>query len=795
MDAYGTPIATITDDIDGDNRVNPTDIGADEFSTSGTSGEWAGINTNWNDPANWCGIRPTSSSNITIPSGKPNYPSIGAATLPVPVCNNLTVNNGGSINMTNGGKMKIYGTLSTVTGGIFNARQGTIELAGSSQQTIAANVFQNNNLKNLIINNSSVLLTGNLNLLGKLSFSGSNRTFNIGNGLLAMKSSDSATAYIGNITKDANTGALVSSNVITGDAVLERYISAKKAWHLLAMPTKHNAQTIKQAWQEGALDSLGNANQGYGFQITSNINSPVNAWVGLGFDGYSPSGPSVKVYNTGTNLYDGIPSTNINFTSGKAYMTFIRGDRSIRTLAQSANSTVLREKGGFEQGNITYSNLSTASGQFISIANPYASAIKFDSLGRTNINNLYYLWDPKLSSYGGFQSFQYVLGAWSCAACVFGSSYNVPASSYAIQSGQGFFTTASAANAALSFTENSKVDTNYLVARNPDQISSLRTILYRVQNGNVSLYDGVMNIFDSTLSNEVDANDAVKLGGFNENLAINKNSQLISIEAHANLTSTDTIYYKLGQVKITNYRFEFMPSNINQTNLLAFLEDSYLNTSTPVSLTDNTTYDFSVSSAAGSYNPDRFRLVFKPLAPVSVTFTDVKAEKQNKEVLVSWKVENEINIHHYVVEKSADGRNFTPVGTVSASSISNYSWIDNQAFTGNNFYRIRSVELNGSMQISRVVKVIFEIKPSVSIYPNPVKDDRLVNVNFENMAEGLYKIRLISNIGQVVQTKSILHSGGNAIYQMVLSKKLAHGHFIVEINSPDNSKTNLKMLY
>lgn len=65
---------------------------------------------------------------------------------------------GASVTITGAGKLGIYGTITNA--GTFNVVDGTIEMAGSTAQTIPANIFQNNDIKNLVISNASVTLGG-----------------------------------------------------------------------------------------------------------------------------------------------------------------------------------------------------------------------------------------------------------------------------------------------------------------------------------------------------------------------------------------------------------------------------------------------------------------------------------------------------------------------------------------------------------------------------------------------------------------------------------------------------------
>jgi hypothetical protein len=183
------------------------------------------------------------------------------------------------------------------------------------------------------------------------------------------------------------------------------------------------------------------------------------------------------------------------------------------------------------------------------------------------------------------------------------------------------------------------------------------------------------------------------------------------------------------------------------------------------------------------------------LAPVPVTFVDVKAVKVSKDVNVSWKVENEINIASYVVERSSNGITFTAIGNVLASGTSVYSLMDRQALSGNNFYRIKAIGIAGDIKYSRVVKVTFEMAPSISMYPNPLSNDRTIHLSFKDMAVGNYAVKVVNSLGQSVMVKNINHTVTNAQYDITLDKNLAHGNYSIEIVDAKDQKTIMNFLF
>ena len=173
-----------------------------------------------------------------------------------------------------------------------------------------------------------------------------------------------------------------------------------------------------------------------------------------------------------------------------------------------------------------------------------------------------------------------------------------------------------------------------------------------------------------------------------------------------------------------------------------FLEDAYLKTSTPVNLNGTTTIDFTVNADAASAAPDRFRLVFKAkfiVLPLPFTFKNVRANLQNNDIAVEWITENEENIKSYDVETSANGLQFEKAATVIAKgskSTENYQWLDANAKPGVHYYRIRSVNVNGEVLYSNIVKV--EVKrgrPDIVFILTRLLMRR-INIKFINQPKG-----------------------------------------------------------
>ncbi len=688
--------------------------------------------------------------------------------------------------------LRVAGTISSNNN--IDVQSGTIEMNGTSAQTIPAASFTGNKIKNLIISND-VSLAGQDSITSVLSFGAVNsKTFSTG-GYLTLRSTAAGTAIVADLSNnDVNSG-----NQVLGDVTAERYLSAVKKWRLLTVPTS-TTETIKQAWQEGSVAPNDNLVGGYGTQITG------PGGTAAGFDAYTAS-PSMKTYNAATNNFVSVPNTNtalINtpVNNTVAYYVFVRGDRTATALASPVTSTTLRTKGVIKQGDQAPVTIAAPATAMTVVGNPYPSYIDLRRLSPApTFGTKIYVWDP-LATTGS----AYGLGAYQTltfdgsdfTVTPGGGSYGAPYNQdpNRIESGSAFFVGGNASPYNITFHEDIKPSGNFIISSPIRKKEYLQANLFINANGVTSLMDGIRADISDQFLNVLDDNDAYKISNSSENVSIKRNGKLLSVERHNIINASDTFFLNIANMKAQNYQWQLNMQNLDQPGLSGFLKDNYVNTSTALNLNGSNTIDFTVNNAAGSYASNRFMIVFSAAKVLSVTFTNVKAYQQNTGINVEWNVENESNVKQYEVEKSANGNSYSKVNTTAAKNIpvSLYSWVDADAKTGFNYYRIKSVDVNGKIEYSKVVKVfIAPAKQSIAIYPNPIKDG-VINLYLTNQPKGTYGIRLLDQIGQVIITKQVVHAEGSTTETIQISRQAAHGIYKLEITKPDGSRVNLSVL-
>ena len=716
---------------------------------------------------------------------------------------NQTVNN--NLNLING-SFSIGGNTLSLNGPV----TGTGKLKGSSTSNLAigGNVGTLNfdqadsasrSLQNFTFNNGIATLGNAMQVYGLLGLSAS--TFNANNQSLVLKSIGNGvnnTARVGNLT-----GSTLSNAT---NVTVERYIaSPQRAWHLLSAKAVTGSQTIKQAWQENG----GPVVAGQGTLVTSNLYNGSN-----GFDVASISS-SILTHNqggvAGASYNYNLPNTNSTVISSyPGYMLFVRGDRNYTAANSPATSpTVLRTNGTLTQGNQSAFISSTGTGRTL-VANPYASPIDMENIFATTSNLApdMYIWDASLTGNYGVGGFRLVertgANTYQQTPVVLGGGPVADATARYIHSGQAFFLkttgTSGTTDATVQFTEADKAASVSVVNPIVNGINDQQLIvnLMVINAGNiVSLADGIRVRFDAGYLADI-TDDVEKMGNFAENISSYRNGKKFIVEKRPMINVHDTIFLRITNTGVKNYRFQTGTLNFVQPGLVAFLQDTYLNTNTPINLSGAINdIDFSITADPASAAQDRFRIVFNLSGPLPVFFTSIKAYQtagsggQSKAVAVEWKVSGELNIKQYEVEKSTDAINFYKAGLQTATGNNNsdvaYKWIDINPATGNNFYRIRSVGNSGEIKYSEIVKVaIADATSFITVFPNPVTA-KVVNIAFAKMDKGLYRLTLINTLGQVVFVQQLTHAGGNATLPVNLGA-VAAGTYQLEIIKPDNSK-------
>jgi hypothetical protein len=180
-----------------------------------------------------------------------------------------------------------------------------------------------------------------------------------------------------------------------------------------------------------------------------------------------------------------------------------------------------------------------------------------------------------------------------------------------------------------------------------------------------------------------------------------------------------------------------------------------------------------------------------------VTLTNISAQWKNNAIQLNWQVADESNIERYIIERSADCKQFTKIGTVAAVNAvysHTYAFTDAAPLESTNSYRIRIEEATGTVRYSTIVS----LRPNgaagqqVSVYPNPIKNNAL---QFEaTLPAGEYKLKLVNSAGVDVMTGIYKHGGGTAVHSLYIPQQITNGvyHLVISNNKLQVTTTFMK---
>ncbi|MBC7865954.1 MAG: hypothetical protein H7X88_00315, partial [Gloeobacteraceae cyanobacterium ES-bin-316] len=542
---------------------------------------------------------------------------------------------------------------------------------------------------------------------------------------------------------------------------------------------------INQAWQEGVTS--GNPNSGYGIHI-------IGGSAANGYDASPTANPSVKVYDPVSNNLVALPTatgTYLPITNYKGYFVFAVGNRSTNIFNTNAPATptTLRMKGEIKTGDQT---VLVNPYKYTVMGNPFPAAVDFGLITKNNVRNSFYAWDPMLAG-------TYGLGGWVTVSWN-GASYDATANASSITqcipSGSAVMVQSgdSATAGSVVIKESSKTS---CVGQGPlarNGLSEKISILLSESNtdGSKVLMDAVLTNYADHYLNERDQYDAVKYDS--KYIGLKRGGNLFAIERRKTITANDTVFLSINSLSMRNYQLNFVIANMQGLGLQAILKDTYsaaLNDK-PLQMNDSNAVEFQVNNDPASYATNRFSVVFVAMAPLPVSFASVRASKKTPGILVEWKVENELNIKEYVLEKSADGITFYPVNTQSAmrsnSSTTWYNYLDESMLSGNNFYRIQSVSLSAANNYSETVKVHIEYPANAPvIFPNPIEGNK-INLLISDQPFGTYHFRVLAANGQVIRVGKFSVNSVLQKISIALRSQFPIGIYQLEITAPGRAK-------
>lgn len=746
-------------------------------------GQWTGnISTDWANPNNWCnGAVPASSANIDIRASAVNMPVLTSNV----TVNNVTLNGSATLSIGNT-TLSVEGSMSG-SGSLIGSANAGLFICGSGPD-ISLKFLQTNaatrTLKNYTqCRNATVTLIDSMQVTGSLKLNGTSSVLASGpNAYLRLVST---------ATTIANVDPFPVGASITGDVKVESWFTGGAATNSVSNNANRGTRTLCSPVND-ATTSTSVYKQLQGFMFIT----------GTGTGGFDSGTASLLTYKESARYDEGAaaqytPVTDLNAKSpkGQGFFLYFRGNRSDNITAtgnklvapyDTPESFAVTYKGVLNQGDITLNldyNNNTGTNDasyngFNLVGNPYPATIDWTKVTRSdvaNIDNMVSIIRPG----GGMTTFSggYVVNgtqnALPAANTGAPSNANSPVTSFYIQPGQGFYVRARTTGTSIKFTESSKA-----VLGSPIRLLSTPSVT--LDGAHIISGLGFNSVSD-------DLPEAIYLELSDQ---YNKEETAVVFKTgdDAAFGADDAVYFAGGTVSLStltsderNVAINFMPEikkvkeislminaaasgvfKLKFTDLAAagrfrvFLQDELLQNT--VDVKTNPEYSFSIDKKnLLSYGSKRFKIIFLPPLPSPTEIFSFTAASKDNVSALQWVTSREKSNDHFEIERSADEVTFTSIGRVKGSANSQtplaYSYLDKLPLTGNNYYRLKQVGINGDFEYSNTVMVNFNLNGSaskagsslfLSVYPNPASDEVSVNLPTPSNKDLLISIFSIS---------------------------------------------------
>lgn len=211
-----------------------------------------------------------------------------------------------------------------------------------------------------------------------------------------------------------------------------------------------------------------------------------------------------------------------------------------------------------------------------------------------------------------------------------------------------------------------------------------------------------------------------------------------------------------------------------QIATIAFSNSGYIERTNPITFR---IYACNPTAGGGTLKLDEVQLNGSSLPVTLLSFT---AKPEGDRVQLAWATTSERDADRFVVERSADLREYVSVGEVAAKGTTDarqyYGLTDTNPLPGNNYYRLRQIDRDGTAYTFKPVSAVIEASDVVvAVYPNPA-DPARIHLRLWNANDAI--VQLMTMTGQSIDSR-VERQSGDA--DLIPSHPLTAGVYLIEV--------------
>lgn len=173
----------------------------------------------------------------------------------------------------------------------------------------------------------------------------------------------------------------------------------------------------------------------------------------------------------------------------------------------------------------------------------------------------------------------------------------------------------------------------------------------------------------------------------------------------------------------------------------------------------------------------------------------------DESVRLQWATASEINHDFFSIERSVNARDFEEIqeisGTGNSQETRNYETWDHDPYTGTSFYRLKSVDVDGAYQYSRIVEVHISALASneLILYPNPNVGETLSVRWQRGSTERQIEISITDLQGRNLYAQRFHNPSTQLETSIPLGESFNTGAYLLTIKSPSQQQSKLFIIH
>jgi len=167
-----------------------------------------------------------------------------------------------------------------------------------------------------------------------------------------------------------------------------------------------------------------------------------------------------------------------------------------------------------------------------------------------------------------------------------------------------------------------------------------------------------------------------------------------------------------------------------------------------------------------------------------VALSDFKATVVNKGIQLNWATQTEQNNDYFAVEHSLNGADFKTVEIINGAGDSEkrtaYTYTHTTPVNGNNYYRLRMVDMDGKTKNSHVVVERFSRTfGGVATFPNPAYTETSIRLTASADESGTMEVYDLS--GRLIHNDAVQLTAGDNLIEVNCSEWIPN-HYLIRIS-------------